>query len=233
VLAAAVEVRMNATRPARVPRKVVAREPGITPASEMETEALARFVADAFTKLKSALPYIAELRERFAKLPRGKANVMGCRTWTQFCERVLHRTDSAVRKLLAADYVTKTERKEFADWERKQKEIEKEERRQWRDQKRERQAEFEALPEEEKARIRVEAERKKQEEEERVRDFNRELTEAFGNTNVPARLKPTASEIIEAGYRALAKTRHPDVGGTQDQMVLLNETIPYLRKLFQ
>ena len=42
-----------------------------------------------------------------------------------------------------------------------------------------------------------------------------------------------ALEIIEAGYRSLAKKFHPDLGGRHDQMVSLNRTMDKLRKLFQ
>jgi hypothetical protein len=51
--------------------------------------------------IQRALPYIIELRKRFAALPRGKANIKGCRTWTEFCERRLHRTDRHIRRVIA------------------------------------------------------------------------------------------------------------------------------------
>jgi hypothetical protein len=84
--------------PAREPN-----EPGIFPVrpEDMPSEQLARLVVDRFNRFKEFLPYIAELRKRFAELPRGHANIMGCQTWTQFCKDVLGRTDSAVRKALA------------------------------------------------------------------------------------------------------------------------------------
>ena len=79
-------------------------EPGIIPASpeQMTNEALAGFVHDVFQKIRNYLPYVAELRRRFAALPRGNANIMGCKTWDEFCDRKLHRTASAIRKALAA-----------------------------------------------------------------------------------------------------------------------------------
>jgi hypothetical protein len=52
-------------------------------------------------RLGEMLPLINELRRRFAALPRGKANIMGCKTWTEFCRKKLNYTDRAVRKALA------------------------------------------------------------------------------------------------------------------------------------
>lgn len=69
----------------------------------MSDEDLAQFVSGVFVKFRAVIPYVIELRRRFAKLPRGKANIAGCATWMEFCERVLHRTDRAVRKAIALD----------------------------------------------------------------------------------------------------------------------------------
>jgi hypothetical protein len=82
----------------------LANETGIFPVrpEDMPSEDLARLVVNRFNKFREFLPYLAELRKRFAELPRGHANIMGCKTWTQFCNEVLGRTDSAVRKALAA-----------------------------------------------------------------------------------------------------------------------------------
>lgn len=74
-----------------------------TDPGQMSDDDLAQLVAYAFAKISGVVPYILELRRRFAKLPRGHAHICGCRTWTQFCEQVLHRTDSAVRKAIAAE----------------------------------------------------------------------------------------------------------------------------------
>jgi hypothetical protein len=72
------------------------------PPEQMTDEALAGLVRDTFVQLKRAIPYITELRQRFAKKVRGHAGIMGCRTWEEFCENVLDRTPSAVRKALSA-----------------------------------------------------------------------------------------------------------------------------------
>lgn len=67
----------------------------------MADEALAVFVRDGLKKFSKLLPYVRELKNRFAALPRGHANIMDCRTWKEFCEKVLDRSPSAVRKALA------------------------------------------------------------------------------------------------------------------------------------
>ena len=45
-------------------------------------------------------PKIIELREDFKRKPKA-ARIAGCKTWTEFCQKKLHRTDRAVQKLLA------------------------------------------------------------------------------------------------------------------------------------
>lgn len=65
---------------------------------DMPDEALAQFVAQTFVKLTAVLPYIHNLKNRFANLNRNDdRTIAGCHTWTEFCERVLHRTDAAIR----------------------------------------------------------------------------------------------------------------------------------------
>jgi hypothetical protein len=73
----------------------------LTP-GEMADENLASFVQDSLVRFSKVIPYVIELRNRFGALPRGKANISGCVTWTEFCQKVLHRTDRAVRKAIAA-----------------------------------------------------------------------------------------------------------------------------------
>jgi hypothetical protein len=51
-------------------------------------------------KLRDLKPQIEELRGDFRKL-KGNQKIAGCKTWTHFCKEKLHRTDSALRKLLA------------------------------------------------------------------------------------------------------------------------------------
>jgi hypothetical protein len=70
-------------------------------AKKLSDTALAKRVVSGFCKIKTELPYIIELRSRFRDLPRGKANIDGCRTWTEFCNRRLFRSDRQVRALIA------------------------------------------------------------------------------------------------------------------------------------
>ena len=95
-----------------------ANEAGIIPASceivtnlpkppeAMGDEELADYVIGTyqsiFQKIKAAIPYIEALRARFAKAPRGKANIAGCNTWNEFCKGKLERTASAIRKAISA-----------------------------------------------------------------------------------------------------------------------------------
>jgi len=71
----------------------------------MPNRALVARVKKGFDKIRAELPYIKELRNRFASLPRGTANIDGCKTWTEFCERRLHRTDRRIRQVLAEEEV--------------------------------------------------------------------------------------------------------------------------------
>jgi alkylated DNA repair dioxygenase AlkB len=74
-------------------------ETGIIPAS-LTNDELVGVAVGAFTRIQQAMPYILELRKRFKKAPRNKADIAGCDTWEQFCETHLHRTASAIRKAL-------------------------------------------------------------------------------------------------------------------------------------
>lgn len=71
-------------------------EPQVSCAS-LPTEELASIVIGAFTKIREVLPYVLELRKRFADAPKGKAGIAGCNTWEEFCGKHLHRTPSALR----------------------------------------------------------------------------------------------------------------------------------------
>lgn len=42
---------------------------------------------------------------------------------------------------------------------------------------------------------------------------------------------PIIQQVIQAGYRALAKQHHPDVGGDPSKMKEVNNAVEYLRKL--
>jgi len=51
-------------------------------------------------KLRELTPMIAQLRQQFMKLKPGET-IARCRTWTEYCEQVLHRTDRRIRQVLA------------------------------------------------------------------------------------------------------------------------------------
>ena len=59
-----------------------------------------RVTAGCFAKIRSAAPYIQELHARFKRHKRGHANIAGCKSWKEFCETRLARSDRAVRFLL-------------------------------------------------------------------------------------------------------------------------------------
>lgn len=53
-------------------------------------------------KLRQLKPKLEKLRAHF-KTKAGKEQIAGCKTWKEFCNKKLNRTDRAVRKLLAAE----------------------------------------------------------------------------------------------------------------------------------
>lgn len=82
-------------------------EPGKIPASQapesLTTGQLVEIAAGTFQRIQDSMPYIIELRKRFKAAPRGKADIAGCDTWEEFCEKHLHRTASAIRKAVQSD----------------------------------------------------------------------------------------------------------------------------------
>lgn len=71
----------------------------------MSDEGLGTFVAVNLENLAVAAetlkPYYLELRERFAKKESKSATINGCRTWDEYCNKVLERTRRAVNYFLA------------------------------------------------------------------------------------------------------------------------------------
>lgn len=49
------------------------------------------------------------------------------------------------------------------------------------------------------------------------------------NTSLPPKERAMVIAVIDAGYRAVSKKVHPDLGGTHDDMVALNRAIEQLR----
>jgi hypothetical protein len=62
-----------------------------------------KLVDEAFSpclkKLTELRPMITELRQHFMKLKSGET-IAGCRTWTEYCEKVLRRSDRRVRQIM-------------------------------------------------------------------------------------------------------------------------------------
>src|ERR1700739_2366967 len=72
---------------------------------EKLAERVEKLVGEAFNmydgaleKLKELRPMIAQLRQQFMELKPGE-KIAGCRTWTKYCEQVLHRTDRRIRQV--------------------------------------------------------------------------------------------------------------------------------------
>jgi len=61
-----------------------------------------RQYGDIGKRIVNLRPLHVELRRRFFVLRPGKS-ILGCKTWTQFCEKRLHYTDRHVRRLIAGD----------------------------------------------------------------------------------------------------------------------------------
>jgi hypothetical protein len=92
--------------------------------SVISNDELVDYVISAFQTIRESLPYIQELRRRFAALPRGHADIAGCATWEEFCKKRLHRTSSAIRKALAEVAPQKAEPKPGTpEHERRQREL--------------------------------------------------------------------------------------------------------------
>jgi len=69
-------------------------------AAEKRAATIAGALSVVCRKLAELKPQLKALREDFKKKPKG-TKIAGCRTWTDFCQKQLHRTDRAVQKLLA------------------------------------------------------------------------------------------------------------------------------------
>lgn len=80
----------------------LANEAELSSPSQMQDEPLAEIVISGCQQFKHVIPYVIELQKRFKELPRGNANIAGCKTWTEFCETHLDRTPRGVRKAIAA-----------------------------------------------------------------------------------------------------------------------------------
>lgn len=101
---AAAEQNVQATQKAREQRaqssKSVPIEGEVSSPSSLSTEELITAVVSSFSKIRDAMPYVFELRKRFADAPKGAADIAGCNTWEEFCQKHLHRTPRAIQMAL-------------------------------------------------------------------------------------------------------------------------------------
>jgi hypothetical protein len=71
---------------------------------KLDNDTLAKFVASLAGSIAEQLeglqPYYVELRQRFHHIRKGEA-ILGCPTWGEYCDRVLHRTRRAINYWLA------------------------------------------------------------------------------------------------------------------------------------
>jgi hypothetical protein len=77
---------------------IVAREKLAKKVETLAVEAF-RLQEQSWKKLSELRPLIAQLRGLFMKLTLGE-KIAGCTTWTEYCKRILHRTDRRVRQIL-------------------------------------------------------------------------------------------------------------------------------------
>ncbi len=77
---------------------IVAREKLAEKVEKLAVEAF-RLQEQSWKQLSELRPLIAQLRGLFMKLTPGE-KIGRCRTWTEYCDRVLHRTDRRVRQIL-------------------------------------------------------------------------------------------------------------------------------------
>ena len=92
------EVTSGSKGLSRSARPTVYREKLATKVEKLAVEAF-RMYEQSWKRLSELRPMIAELRDLFMKLKPGE-KIAGCSTWTDYCERVLHRTDRRVRQIL-------------------------------------------------------------------------------------------------------------------------------------
>jgi hypothetical protein len=72
-------------------------ESQVSEVSSLSNEELESRVIGAFMKIADALPYILELRQRFADARTRGEQILGYTGWTDFCERNLRRTPRAIQ----------------------------------------------------------------------------------------------------------------------------------------
>jgi hypothetical protein len=92
------ETISGSTKLSRAGRPIVKREKLAKKVEKLAVEAFTMY-EQSWKKLSELRPMIAQLREQFIQLKPGE-KIAGCRTWTEYCQRVLHRTDRRIRQIL-------------------------------------------------------------------------------------------------------------------------------------
>jgi hypothetical protein len=92
------EIISGSKQPRRSAAPIVAREKLAKKVEKLAVEAFSMY-EQSWKKLSELRPLISQLRGLFMKLKAGE-EIAGCTTWTQYCERVLNRTDRRVRQIL-------------------------------------------------------------------------------------------------------------------------------------
>lgn len=99
--------RMHKRQPEIISGSRLLRSDGAFAEREKLAEKVEKLAVEAFKsyeqslqKLSELRPLIAQLRELFMKLKPGE-KIAACYTWTEYCRRVLHRTDRRIRQILS------------------------------------------------------------------------------------------------------------------------------------
>src|SRR5258708_30405930 len=83
-------------------RTITIKANNVRPAS-MDSEALGKYIADqtagVLRRLEDLRPFYEELWKRFDKLSNGQ-KILECRTRTEYCEKILHRSIRSVQHAL-------------------------------------------------------------------------------------------------------------------------------------
>lgn len=92
------ETSSGSTGLSRSGQSIAKREELADKVEKLAVEAFSAY-EQSLKKLSELRPMIAQLRGLFLTLKKSE-KIAGCRTWTQYCERVLHRTDRRIRQIL-------------------------------------------------------------------------------------------------------------------------------------
>jgi hypothetical protein len=190
----------------------------VRPAS-MDSEALGQYIADqtagVLRRLEDLRPFYEELWKRFEKLSKGQ-RILGCRTKTEFAEKILGRSMRSIQYALYGRRQIKSPIKDVIE-ELLPEEFVKEEQKQAREQQRD--IDLEDI-----------------DTEEFFRNFKSSASAPETSFRSPIEVSdmpPVADlrEFTSLGRRAAANKYHPDRGGDQARMAQLNQVADWLEQL--